>query len=467
MRYLGKDEYRMLTAVEMGMRNHELVPVELIVSIAKLRHGGAHKILSTLLRFKLLSHENQSFDGYRLTYQGYDILALKTLLSRNVIASVGAQIGIGKESDIFEAKDEHENELVLKIHRLGRTSFRAVRSKRDYLAGKSKTNWLYMSRLAALKEFAFMQALYAHGFPVPVPIDHNRHIVAMSRVAGFPMAQIKSGNMEGADVVFKSSLNILRRLAQCGLVHCDFNEFNLMVNPENGQVTLIDFPQMVSTNHHNAQELFSRDLHGLVKFFAMKMKYHPCEEDTSLTLDRVPVIEANLDMEVQAAGFTNEDGDALMGYLEEKDHCEKHHDDDKEDEKESQQQTVFQGIISNPNTNDKGGDSEQEGHEIDNHCCENENDSDDVSELGSGDEAPEDMFHGDDSNGGDVKKVAPLTGEELDRAREDARMKMNRKNSTKKGGGGGHGQGAYKKKNSSKDVTKYGKKIHKERIDYL
>jgi RIO kinase 2 len=32
MRYLSKDDYRVLTAVEMGMRNHELVPVSLITS---------------------------------------------------------------------------------------------------------------------------------------------------------------------------------------------------------------------------------------------------------------------------------------------------------------------------------------------------------------------------------------------------------------------------------------------------
>ena len=160
-----------------------------------------------------------------------------------------------------------------------------------------------------------MQALFAHG-PTPVPIDHNRHIVAMSKVHGFPMAQIKSGNMEGADVVFQASLDILKRLAQCGLVHCDFNEFNLMVNPENGAVTLIDFPQMVSTNHHNAAELFARDLGGLVKFFAMKMKYVPCDEDVSLKLEDIPIVEANIDLEVQAAGFTAEHGVVLEGFFD-------------------------------------------------------------------------------------------------------------------------------------------------------
>ena len=37
-------------------------------------------------------------DGYRLTYGGYDYLALKTFANRNSIYSVGNQIGVGKES---------------------------------------------------------------------------------------------------------------------------------------------------------------------------------------------------------------------------------------------------------------------------------------------------------------------------------------------------------------------------------
>lgn len=36
--------------------------------------------------------------GYRLNYGGYDYLALKALSSRNVILSVGNQMGVGKES---------------------------------------------------------------------------------------------------------------------------------------------------------------------------------------------------------------------------------------------------------------------------------------------------------------------------------------------------------------------------------
>lgn len=36
--------------------------------------------------------------GYRLNYGGYDYLALKTLCAREVVISVGNQMGVGKES---------------------------------------------------------------------------------------------------------------------------------------------------------------------------------------------------------------------------------------------------------------------------------------------------------------------------------------------------------------------------------
>ena len=37
-------------------------------------------------------------EGYKLTFGGYDYLALKALTKRNIIHSVGNQIGVGKES---------------------------------------------------------------------------------------------------------------------------------------------------------------------------------------------------------------------------------------------------------------------------------------------------------------------------------------------------------------------------------
>lgn len=227
LRYLSKDEFRVLTAVEMGMKNHEIVPAELVDRIAGLKHGGTYKNLKTLLRHKLVHHDSSKYDGYRLTYMGYDFLAIKTFANRGMIVGVGRRIGVGKESDIFEVATEDGRTLAMKLHRLGRTSFRAVKSKRDYLRHRNSYNWLYLSRLAALKEFAFMKALEEHGFPVPSAVDCNRHCVLMSLVPGYPLVQVKQ--LQHPKQIFNTIIGLIVQLAEHGLIHCDFNEFNIMV----------------------------------------------------------------------------------------------------------------------------------------------------------------------------------------------------------------------------------------------
>ena len=114
---------------------HEIVPTSLVESIAKLkcapccpraspaccvqprsaqaappthtlrrcRHGGTYKALCNCLKYKLVHHDASKYDGYRLTNLGYDFLALNTLAKRGLVTSVGRQIGVGKESDLFEA----------------------------------------------------------------------------------------------------------------------------------------------------------------------------------------------------------------------------------------------------------------------------------------------------------------------------------------------------------------------------
>lgn len=109
---------------------------------------------------------------------------------------------------------------------------------------------MYLSRLAALKEFCFMKALHENGFPVPRPIDANRHCVLMELLDAYPLSQVREVADPGK--LYSDLMDLIVRLAQYGLIHGDFNEFNLLVN-DNQEVFLIDFPQMVSTSHRNAE----------------------------------------------------------------------------------------------------------------------------------------------------------------------------------------------------------------------
>ena len=80
LRYITSDEFRVLTAVrtpaitqtktsthpirfrqvEMGSKNHEVVPTVLIVQISGLRNGGVNKILGSLAKRNLVSKVQNS-----------------------------------------------------------------------------------------------------------------------------------------------------------------------------------------------------------------------------------------------------------------------------------------------------------------------------------------------------------------------------------------------------------------------
>lgn len=333
LRYLNGADWRVLTAVESGSRNHEVVPTPLIASIAKCSPGDASRSISLLARTGLIAKvATAKYDGYRLTYGGLDYLALHGLQKSGAVYSVGNQIGVGKESDIFIVSDEKGEQRVLKIHRLGRVSFKkGVKNKRDYARTKREKergagSWMYMSRLAAIKEFAFMTALREAGIEVPVPLGQNRHQIVMSLVDGIVLRQIeKVGDPAG---LYADLMGIIVKLAHLGLIHGDFNEFNIMikeVEEADGGVTLlpvvIDFPQMVSIDHLNAEEYFQRDVDCIKRYFSRRFGFVSDDSGPHFGEVRQAIAKGTatkrLDVKVEASGFSKKMSKDLDTYMKE------------------------------------------------------------------------------------------------------------------------------------------------------
>jgi len=326
MRYLTAEDWRTLAAVEQGSKNHEVVPTPLIAQLSGLR-GGVHRSISALAKIGLIARlKNAKYDGYRLTYGGLDYLALNTYRKRKDVYSVGNQIGVGKESDIFVVADEQGVQRVLKIHRLGRISFRTVKANRDYLRHRSSGSWMYMSRLAALKEFTFMTALRDNGFPVPEPLAQSRHTIVMSLIDAFPMRQISS--VPDPASLYAELISMILRLAQYGLIHGDFNEFNILIkeekltreNPEAINLTpvLIDFPQMVSIDHTNAEFYFDRDVNCIKRFFERRFHFTSNEKGPHFSEARKLIGKdgiKRLDVSVEASGFSRKMAKELETYM--------------------------------------------------------------------------------------------------------------------------------------------------------
>lgn len=300
------------------------MPTPLIERLSRLRGGasGVRKSISALAKTGLIGRMKEAkYDGYRLTYGGLDYLALHTHASKRHVYSVGSRIGVGKESDIMIVADETGVQRVLKIHRLGRISFRTVKSNRDYLRKNQTGSWMYLSRLAATKEFAFMTALRDEGFPVPEPIAHSRHTIVMTLIDALPLRQISA--VPDPASLYADLISLILRLARHGLIHGDFNEFNILVKeetkptsddtPEQPAATttltpiLIDFPQMVSMDHSNAEMYFDRDVACIKTFFSRRFHFTPSEPgpffaDAKKTVGRNGA--RRLDAALEASGFT-------------------------------------------------------------------------------------------------------------------------------------------------------------------
>jgi RIO kinase 2 len=180
---------------------------------------------------------------------------------------------------------------------------------------------MYMSRLAALKEYEFMKALRREGFPVPEPVGQNRHTVIMGLVDAFPMRQISK--VGDPATLYAELLAQIVRLAQHGLIHGDFNEFNILVEERqesDEQVslipTIIDFPQMVSIDHANAEYYFDRDVGCIKRFFDRRFGF-TSDEPGPFLKDATKTIVKRLDVEVQASGFSKKMAKELEVYMKE------------------------------------------------------------------------------------------------------------------------------------------------------
>lgn len=318
LRYITSDEFRVLTSVEIGSKNHEVVPTPLIVQISGLRNGGVNKLIGSLAKRNLVAKvQNSKYDGYRLTYGGYDYLAMRALSKRDSMHSVGNQIGVGKEADVYIVADAEGNELVLKLHRLGRISFRAIKEKRDYMGKRKSASWMYMSRLAAQKEWAFMKILHEHDFPVPRPVDQARHCILMEAIDAYPLRQIADVPSPGK--LYSTLMDIIVRFARAGLIHGDYNEFNILIRRESGEPIVIDFPQMVSTSHENAEWYFNRDVECIRTFFRRRFKYESAMYPRFKTVKAESSGEQDgfrLDVMVAASGFAKKDQKTLEEYME-------------------------------------------------------------------------------------------------------------------------------------------------------
>jgi RIO kinase 2 len=267
-RELENEDLRVLQAIETAMSEHEFVAKEQIARFTKLDLArDTDYRINRLSKFGLVYQMRGAYIGYTLNYAGYDCLAINGLVKASILEAFGKPLGVGKEADVYDALNPDGTCIAVKFHRLGRISFRQTIRKRGYSTQRS-ARWLYQSRLAAEREYEALKILFPKRVAVPEPIGQNRHVIVMGMIGGGELAEYK--NITRPERVLKEILiNVRRAFLRTGMVHADLSEYNIILKP-NRHILIIDWPQYVTKEHPNVEELLARDLQNILRYFRRK-----------------------------------------------------------------------------------------------------------------------------------------------------------------------------------------------------
>ena len=99
-------------------------------------------------------------------------------------------------------------------------------------------------------------------------------------------------------------MDFIYKLGENGLIHGDFNEFNILLNINKpDEIVVIDFPQMISIHHSEAENYFKRDVQCVKNYFLKKFNL---TFDEDLKFSDIKQINF-LDQELKAYGYKKEE----------------------------------------------------------------------------------------------------------------------------------------------------------------
>ncbi|MEM1773181.1 MAG: serine/threonine protein kinase, partial [Desulfurococcaceae archaeon] len=132
-----EDDFKVLHTLEKHLVNREYVPLQLIEKTSGIHEEKLQLIVKKLQGLNLVRSETITGEKmFRLTYLGYDMLAIRALAKSNMLEAIGDRIGVGKESEIYMGLAPGGTQVAVKFLRIGRTSFRQTVRVRAWVRNK-------------------------------------------------------------------------------------------------------------------------------------------------------------------------------------------------------------------------------------------------------------------------------------------------------------------------------------------
>lgn len=265
---LNKSDFKILKVFASSLKNRQFLNLPTLSQYSNLSQSLIEHHLKRLVKFGLISKSNI---GYTLLVTGLDIFVLKILSNRNIITAIGPQIGIGKEAEVYLAHDSLKQDKILKMFRLGRSSFKQIKRKRDVNTGTN--SWLLLNIETAKKEYDILTYLKDSSTSFPSPLYRSFHCIVMEPIYGSRLSDIE--NLDYPELVLEKIISNMSIAYRKGYINGDLNEYNILVDDDN--IFILDWPQAVRVDTTNSDVVLTRDVNNIIKFFSRKFEI---ERDT-------------------------------------------------------------------------------------------------------------------------------------------------------------------------------------------
>ncbi len=253
---MGKHSWKILESIFRNLWDYEYVPLQIIAARARLGEEKTRNILRYLSDLRIVQNKTTEYEGSTFTFLGLSLYSLHRLVRKGLISAIGKVMGEGKESAVFNCFSEKYGECVVKFHKVGHTSFKKVKEKRDY----GDLHFSVLAIRSARNEFRALKKL--EGLAVPRAYAWEGNAVMMELIDARELFKVRLTNPHD---VLEMILEEVRKFYTRGIIHGDLSQYNVLVNPEG--IWIIDFPQSVEVGEAGWREVLERDIRNILSYF--------------------------------------------------------------------------------------------------------------------------------------------------------------------------------------------------------
>ena len=270
---MGKHSWRILDSIFRHLWDYEYVPLQIISASSKINEDKARNILRFLSDMRVVQNRQRDYEGSTFTFLGLSLYSLHRLVRSGKIDAIGKIMGEGKESAVFNCFSEKYGEVVVKFHKVGHTSFKKVKEKRDY----GDLHFSVLAIRSARNEYRALKKL--QGLAVPRAYAWEGNAVMMELIEARELYRVR---VENPDDVLEMILDEVAKFYRRGVVHGDLSQYNVLVSEEG--IWIIDFPQCVEVGEEGWREILERDVRNIITYFS---RTYRTEKDINSAMDRI------------------------------------------------------------------------------------------------------------------------------------------------------------------------------------